>query len=105
MTAANEAARPSLVARVVQLSVVPLTAVISALAVGAIIILLSSLIRGAFDPLLPLNAYGALFSGAFGSLRGILFSIVSATPLILGGMAVGLASRPASSTSVRRASS
>ena len=90
MTAAGEARRPSIVARVVQLSVVPLTAVISALVVGAIIILLSSLIRGTFDPLLPLSAYGALFSGAFGSLRGILFSIVSATPLILGGMAVGL---------------
>ena len=90
MTAANEARRPSLIARAVQLSVVPLTAVLSALVVGAVIILVSSLARGQFDPLLPLSAYGALFRGAFGSLNGILFSIVSATPLILGGMAVGL---------------
>ena len=76
--------------RVVQLIAVPTVAVVGALIVGAIIVILSSLASGELDLLLPLQAYGNLFEGAFGSLRGILFSIVSATPLILGGMAVGL---------------
>ena len=83
-------ARQTLVARVVSLVAVPITAVAGALVVGAVIILISSLVRGSLDPTLPLQAYANLAEGAFGSLRGILFSIVSATPLILGGMAVGL---------------
>ena len=58
--------------------------------VGAIIISLSSLATGGLDLLLPLQAYSNMFEGAFGSVRGILFSIASATPLVLGGMAVGL---------------
>jgi ABC-type uncharacterized transport system permease subunit len=69
---------------------VPAVAVAGALVVGALIIILSSLASGELDLLLPLQAYANLFEGAFGSLRGVLFSIVSATPLILGGMAVGL---------------
>lgn len=76
--------------RLMQLSIVPIVAVAGALAVGALIILLSGLARGSFDPTLPLLAYANLFEGAFGSLRGVFFSIVSATPLVLGGMAVGL---------------
>ena len=80
----------SLFARVVALAIVPLVAVLGALVIGAIIILISSQIQGSFNPLLPLQAYANLFEGAFGSVRGIIFSIVSATPLILGGMAVGL---------------
>jgi general nucleoside transport system permease protein len=80
----------SLVSRAISLAIVPFVAVLGALVVGAAIILISSQIQGAFDPLLPLQAYANLFEGAFGSVRGIIFSIVSATPLILGGMAVGL---------------
>jgi simple sugar transport system permease protein len=76
--------------RLLRLVAVPAVAVVGALIVGAIIIILSSLASGELDLLLPLQAYADLFQGAFGSLRGILFSIVSATPLILGGMAVGL---------------
>ena len=76
--------------RALRLVAVPAVAVVGALFVGAIIIILSSLASGDLDLLLPLQAYADLFQGAFGSLRGILFSIVSATPLILGGMAVGL---------------
>jgi simple sugar transport system permease protein len=80
----------SLLARVVGLLAVPFTAVVGAMVVGGIIIMLSSLASGSFDPGLPFQAYANLFQGAFGSVRGIVFSIVSATPLILGGMAVGL---------------
>ena len=92
MTAAQPAPRPrrSLVGRIIALVAVPITAVAGALVVGAVIIVISSLVRGSLDLMLPLQAYGNMFEGAFGSLRGILFSIVSATPLILGGMAVAL---------------
>jgi ABC-type uncharacterized transport system permease subunit len=92
MTAAQPAPRrrQSLATRIIGLVLVPITAVAGALIVGAVIIVISSLVRGSLDLMLPLQAYGNLFEGAFGSLRGVLFSIVSATPLILGGMAVGL---------------
>lgn len=81
---------PSLVSRAITLAAVPFVAVVGALLVGAVIIVLSSLAQGSLDLGLPLQAYGNLAEGAFGSTRGLLFSIVSATPLILGGMAVGL---------------
>jgi general nucleoside transport system permease protein len=76
--------------RLLRLAAVPAVAVLGALIVGAIIISLSSLASGPLDLMLPLQAYGNLFEGAFGSTRGILFTIATATPLILGGMAVGL---------------
>jgi ABC-type uncharacterized transport system permease subunit len=82
--------RPSPLARLLAMAVVPLIAVGGALIVGGIIIFLSSFATGEPDPTLPFQAYASLFKGAFGSLRGILFSIVSAAPLILGGLAVGL---------------
>jgi simple sugar transport system permease protein len=72
------------------LIIVPLVAVAGALVVGGVIIFLSGFASGDLDITLPFQAYASLFRGAFGSLNGILFSIVSATPLILGGMAVGL---------------
>lgn len=92
MTAENPAPRspPTLIRRIGQLVIVPAAAVVGGFLVGGVIILISSLANGALDFGLPFNAYGSLFQGAFGSLRGILFTIVSATPLILGGMAVGL---------------
>lgn len=92
MTAAGQApqSRPTLLRRFFQLVTVPLVAVVGGFLVGGIVILISSLSTGSLDPSLPLNAYASLFQGAFGSLRGILFTIVSAAPLILGGMAVGL---------------
>jgi general nucleoside transport system permease protein len=82
--------RPSPLARLLAMSIVPLVAVLGALIVGGIIIFLSSFATGEPDPTLPFQAYASLFKGAFGSMRGILFSIVTAAPLILGGLAVGL---------------
>ena len=92
MTAATPAAprRPSPLARLLAMSIIPLVAVGGALIVGGIIIFLSSFATGEPDPTLPFQAYASLFKGAFGNLRGILFTIVSAAPLILGGLAVGL---------------
>jgi simple sugar transport system permease protein len=82
------AGQPAIV-RFIAMAIVPFTAIVGGLAVGAIIIIVSSL-AGAFDPLLPLLAYRNLLEGAFGSVRGIVQTINTATPLILGGMAVGL---------------
>jgi general nucleoside transport system permease protein len=76
--------------RITRLAAVPIVAVLGALVVGAIVILLSSLVTGSVEWLLPLQAYADLLQGAFGSVRGILFTIASATPLVLAGMAVGL---------------
>jgi len=82
--------RPTLIRRIGQLVIVPAAAVVGGFLVGGVIILISSLANGGLDFGLPFSAYGSLFQGAFGSLRGILFTIVSAAPLVLGGMAVGL---------------
>jgi ABC-type uncharacterized transport system permease subunit len=59
--------------------------------VGAVIMLASSpLVRGSFDPTLPLRAYGALVAGSIGSFNAIVNTLVQATPLILAGLAVGI---------------
>lgn len=62
---------------------VPLTAVVLALLVGALILLIS----GAN----PLAAYLALAEGAFGSITALGRTLEKATPLILGGLAVAFA--------------
>jgi general nucleoside transport system permease protein len=82
--------RPSKVARFVSVAIVPFAAIVGGLIVGGLLILLSSFLQGTPDPLLAFTAYSNLFEGAFGSVRGIVFTIVAATPLILAGMAVGL---------------
>jgi general nucleoside transport system permease protein len=82
--------RSDIVARAISLSIVPLAAIVGGLVVGAVVIILSSFLQGSPDLLLPLQAYANLLEGAFGSVRGITFTILAATPLILGGMAVGL---------------
>lgn len=69
----------------------PLLSILLALLVAAVLMIVSSpLVRGRFDPLLPLVAYGALLQGAFGSFNGVVQTVVSATPLILAGLAVGI---------------
>ena len=95
MTAANAVdERPrrqrGVVRRFVMLSIIPLVAILGGLVVGAVIIILSSALTGEIDFLLPFVAYANMLEGAFGSVRGITFTIVAAAPLILGGMAVGL---------------
>ena len=70
----------------------PLISIALALVVGAVVILASQLLLAdrTFDPLLPITAYSALLQGSFGSPGAILNSLVSSTPLVLGGLAVGL---------------
>lgn len=56
-----------------------------ALAIGAVVILIS---RQS-----PLEAYSLLFKGAFGSREGLADTLLCATPLILTGLATGIAFR------------
>jgi ABC-type uncharacterized transport system permease subunit len=81
----------SLGARVIQVSAIPIAAVLLAFLVGSLFILVSTLFTGrGFDLLLPWTAYTSLFFGAFGGVNPIVDTLVAAAPLILGGLAVGL---------------
>jgi len=66
---------------------IPITAIVLALLIGAIILMTS----GAN----PINAYFALFKGAFGNSVAIGRTLEKATPLILGGLAVAFAFKAA----------
>ncbi len=71
----------------------PFISTMLALVVGAIVILGSEVVVPGrpFDVTLPLTAYVALFEGAMGSLDAVVNTVRAATPLVLGGLAVGLA--------------
>jgi simple sugar transport system permease protein len=70
---------------------VPLGAVILALVVGGIVALVSSVFtEQGFDPFIPFKVYAGLFGGAFIGLDHITNTLVDATPLIVGGLAVAL---------------
>lgn len=73
-------------------SALPVLAIALAMSVAAVIIVLSSAFTGAgFQPLLPLFAYINLIAGAFGSGTALGNTLVATAPLVLGGLAVGLA--------------
>ncbi|MGZ8527691.1 MAG: ABC transporter permease [Candidatus Limnocylindrales bacterium] len=73
------------------IAAVPVASVFLALVVAALIILASSVVTsGSIDWGLPFVAYGALLQGAFLSETAILNTILQATPLVLGGLAVGV---------------
>ena len=79
------------VGQVFEVAAVPVASVVLALLVAALIILVSSFVTtGSIDWRLPLVAYGALLQGAFGSQSALLNTILQATPLVLGGLAVGV---------------
>ena len=63
----------------------PLLAVPFALLIGAVVLI--------FLKVNPLDAYGALIKGAFGSVSGITQTLVKATPLLLVGLGVTIAFR------------
>jgi ABC-type uncharacterized transport system permease subunit len=70
---------------------IPVYSIVLAFAVAAIVVIVSSVFTDTgFSPLLPLAAYANLFAGAFGSGTGIGNTLVSAAPLMFGGLAVGL---------------
>lgn len=64
---------------------IPLLSVPFALFIGAIVLLLMKVN--------PLEAYGSLFKGAFGSVSAITQTLVKATPLLLVGLGVTIAFR------------
>ena len=73
------------------IAAVPVASVFLALVVAALIILASSVVTtGSIDWALPFVAYGALLQGSIGSESAILNTILQATPLVLGGLAVGI---------------
>lgn len=75
----------------IAVAAVPVASVFLALVVAALIILASSFVTtGSIDFTLPFRAYGALLQGSFGSESALLNTILQATPLVLGGLAVGI---------------
>ena len=77
--------------RIWDIAAVPLASVFLALVVAALIILASSIVTtGSIDWALPFVAYAALLQGSIGSLSAIFATILQATPLVLGGLAVGI---------------
>jgi len=77
------ARRDGLLVRVWRVINIPLAAIVLALLIGAIILLIS----GAN----PIQAYIALFRGAFGSMTAIGRTLEKATPLVFSGLAVAFA--------------
>jgi ABC-type uncharacterized transport system permease subunit len=73
-------------------AVLPLISIVLALVVGAVIIIASELFlpNHAFDPFLPITSYLALLDGSFGQESAIVNTLVSTTPLLLGGLAVAI---------------
>jgi len=70
---------------------VPLGAIALAMFVASIIVLVSTFFTDTgFDPTKPFAVFIGLFGGAFGGIDKVTNTIVNATPLILGGLAVGL---------------
>ncbi|HJP71542.1 MAG TPA: ABC transporter permease [Candidatus Limnocylindria bacterium] len=80
-----------MVRRTLSLVTVPVLAIVLALVVGAVVMILSSpLVSGQLDLALPVRAYLALATGAFASFNGLVQTVVSAAPLVLAGLAVGI---------------
>jgi len=71
----------------------PVISIVLALLVGVVVILASEVVVPGhpFDVTLPFAAYRALFEGAFAGIDPIVNTVRAATPLVLGGLAVGLA--------------
>ena len=70
----------------------PIISIALSIVVGSIVIIFSNwLVAGQFQPGLAIDAYVALLEGSLGSFDAIVNTLVAATPLILGGLSVGLA--------------
>jgi simple sugar transport system permease protein len=80
-----------MIGRLRQVALVPALSVLMALAVGAVVMILTSpMVTGSLSLTLPLEAYAAMLGGAFGSLNAVVNTFVNATPLVLAGLAVGI---------------
>lgn len=65
--------------------IVPIVSFIISLLIGSLVLL--------FSKVNPIEAYGAMLKGAFGSPRRIQYTIVESLPLLLCGLSVGVAFR------------
>ncbi|HEY0444317.1 MAG TPA: hypothetical protein VGC90_08850, partial [Candidatus Limnocylindrales bacterium] len=92
--------RPGRLARAWRASAVPILSIVLAVLVGAVLMILSTPFTGkGFQPDIPIRAYGALLEGAFGTptlwakgnFIGLSNTLIQSAPLMLGGLAVGLA--------------
>ena len=70
----------------------PLISIVLSVIVGSLVIILSEwLVGGELQPGLAFEAYAALISGSVGTFNSVVNTLVAATPLLLGGLSVGLA--------------
>src|SRR2546427_12009944 len=85
----------SVIRSVWSLIAVPVLAILLALVVGAVVMVLSSvlLLKNPFDPMLPITAYAALAQGGLGSYDALVSTLVQTTPLLLAGLGVGIGFR------------
>ncbi|HEX8941402.1 MAG TPA: ABC transporter permease [Candidatus Limnocylindrales bacterium] len=96
MSAATGARPPFSAARLARSAwsvvALPLVSILLSFVVGAAIILVSQLLvpNQRFDWALPITAYHALITGAFGSFDGLVATLVATAPLIFGGLSVAL---------------
>lgn len=82
----------SIVRRVWRVLALPLISIVLSVLVGSLVIILSQwLVAGELEPGLAFKAYAALISGSAGNFNSIVNTLVAATPLLLGGLSVGLA--------------
>ena len=80
-----------MIGRIRAVVLVPFLSIVLALVTGAILMIVTSpLVSGEFSLLLPIEAYLAMVSGAFGSFDGVVRTLVNAAPLVLAGLAVGI---------------
>jgi ABC-type uncharacterized transport system permease subunit len=78
--------------RIWGLLALPVISIILSVVVGSLVIIVSQwLVGGSLEPGLAIDAYSALISGSIGSFNAIVNTLVAATPLLLGGLSVGLA--------------
>lgn len=82
----------SIVRRAWRVLALPLISIVLSVLVGSLVIILSQwLVAGELEPGLAFEAYAALISGSVGNFNSIVNTLVAATPLLLGGLSVGLA--------------
>ena len=81
----------SAISRIWSVAAVPLVVTVLSVLLGGVIIVFSELLvpGHTFDLGLPLVAYSALVSGAFGNPDAVVSTLVYSTPLVFGGLAVG----------------
>lgn len=82
----------TMLSRIWAIIALPVISIALSVIVGSIVIILSEwLVGGEFNPGLAIDAYAALIAGSVGTFNSIVNTLVFATPLVLAGLAVGLA--------------